>query len=50
MLDLRIPAGSLRIWPKLNSKRESLQDRSLQQFGHIERIEESAWSSRYNKI
>ena len=31
---------------KLNSMRECLQDRRLQRFGHLERMEENAWSNK----
>ena len=34
---------------KVKSTRECLQDRRLQFFGHVERVEESTWSSKRRK-
>ena len=42
----RIAAEELRTWLNLKSMRECLQDRTLQLFGHLERIEQNAWSSK----
>ena len=40
-------AEELRTRLKLNSTKQCLQDRGLQWLGHLERIEENAWSSKY---
>ena len=37
---------NLRVRLKLKNMREYLHDRSLQWFGHVEKMEESAWSSK----
>ena len=37
---------NLRIRLKLKNIREYLRDRRLQWFGHVEKMEESAWSSK----
>ena len=42
----KISAEELKIRLKLKSIRECLQDKRLQWFGHLERMEESAWSSK----
>lgn len=42
----KTPIEELRIKLKLNSLTESLQDKKLQQFGHLETLKESAWSSK----
>ena len=42
----RISAEKLRIRLKLMSIKEYLQYRRLQWFGHLERTEETAWSSK----
>ena len=39
-------AEQLRTRRKLNSTKQCLQDRGLQWFGHLERMEENAWSSK----
>ena len=41
----RISTEELRTRPKLKSMRECLQDRRLQWFGHLETLEENAWSN-----
>ena len=48
--DDRIFTVELKTRLKLKSMRERLQDRRLQWFGHIERIEESAWSSKCRTV
>ena len=42
----RISTKELGTRLKLKSRMEFLQDRRLQCFGHLERMEESAWSSK----
>ena len=42
----RISEEELRTRLKLKSRWECLQDRRLQWFGHLERMKESAWSSK----
>ena len=44
--DDRISAEELRTRLKLKNTRECLQDRRLHWFSHLERMEESAWSSK----
>ena len=44
--DDRISAEELRTRLKLKNMREYLWDRKLQWFGHLESMEESAWSSK----
>ena len=43
--EYRISAEELRTKLKFNSMNECLQDKRLQWFGHLERLEENAWSS-----
>ena len=45
-LDFWISGKKLRARLKLNSLREYLQDRRLQCFGHLQSMEENAWSSK----
>ena len=42
----RISLRELKTRLKLNSTRECLQDRILQSFGHLEKMEENAWFSQ----
>ena len=42
----RISTEELRTRLKLKSMRKCLQDRRLQWFGHLERLEGNAWSSK----
>ena len=42
----RISVEELKARLNLNSVKESLQDRRLKQFGHLERREDNAWSSK----
>ena len=42
----RISAENLRTRPKMNGMNKCLQDRKLQWFGHIERMEEGVWFSK----
>ena len=46
-LEDKIYAKELRSSPKLKNVGESLQNRRLQCLVHLERMEESAWSSKY---
>ena len=41
---------NLSIRLKLKSTRECLHDIRLQRFGHVERTEESAWSSKFRTL
>ena len=43
----RISAEELKTRLKIGSMRYCLLNRRLQWFGHIERMEESVWSSKY---
>ena len=45
-LDDKISAEELRTRLKLKSMSKCVQDRRLEWFGHLERMEESAWSSK----
>ena len=42
----RISAEELTIWLKVNSMKECLQDRKLQWFIYLEKMEENAWSGK----
>ena len=42
----KISTEEIKAKPKLKSMREYLQDRRLQWFGHLEKMDESVWSSK----
>lgn len=42
----RISAENLRSRPKMNGMNKCLQDRKLQWFGHMERMEQDVWFSK----
>ena len=46
----RISAEELRTRLKMKSMRECLQNKILQWFSYLERIEESTWSSKYRTV